>query len=451
MTCNLANTIIHFHKSGIKVRPLSLDIRNDRRETDQFDSVQATLTSEAGEYIIDHNVHKEPVTIEMGDHGYILYRGYYANDGVQLGSGESILKIQDPRRILRDGYINKEWGRASLETVATYVFNHRADPHGVLTGLEFNTPDADELALQFEQMNDRKHWEPSWSDPLNAETEEDGLRDDSEVRDWKLGAENWLRETLPLVDGDGNFDFRDDSPYDCLREVANIWETDWYVKRDGTLIVGNSDLNADVFPASRYRGDMWVEEYNLPQDPTPIKGVYVKGKKDYKGGHDDGTMEDIWNFVTDKEKFETRAYAGFTDPDLTETVVLDEKKNTADPETLKQIALRGLLKRYMQSNKGNLILDALTSEEVDTEDFCDLGIGDRLVIPPGWGCGKPDPGVYEVHSVHHKISGSDGWTITVKVTQEVTKDLEEKFWYFDPTDPEQTQDDVEMPDMTHMP
>lgn len=433
MACDLSNTVIHFKESGTKIRPLSVDVRHSRRQDNQFDHVQAKVTKAAGEHIINNATHKEPVTIDIeGDH--TLYRGYYATDEVSYGDSTAILNIMDPRRLLKNGFIDKEWNKITLENLVNYIYDQFQDPYGVISGPQFNEPDSDELKLQFEHINENNSWRPSVSNPLNTETTERNKK----AGETELGIRNWLRETTPMVNGDGQFDFREETPYSALEETVDIWETDWWIKSDGTLVIGMPDLDPNAYPASRYKGDWFITQYNFPQNPTPIKGVYVKGKMDHKGGHDDNVGNDIWQWVTDKKKFETRAYAGFNNDDLTETIVLN-KKNSSDPETLKEVAKRGLIRKFTEMNRGSVIIDPLSSVDVDLEGFCKLKQGDRLVIPGGWGCDEPDSGMYTVHNIQHKINGDDGWSITLQVTQDITEKLQTEFWYFDPTDADMSE------------
>jgi len=382
---------------------------------------------------------KEPVTIELS-HGKVLYRGFVENDAVGLGKGTAMVEISDPGKILRTGSIDKEWGKITLLNVVRYIKNQINDPKNVIKGVRFTTPNPDEMRLQFPEIAE--------VESSSGEQVRNPPEDHSKSQ---LGIANWLRETIPMTDGDGDFDFRQETPYSALNEVCEIWETDWTVDNEGNLVIGLRDLEADVYAGSQFAGDMYITEYNLPQNPTPLKGVYVKGKMEQKGGHDDNIAEDIWNFITDKQKFETRAYSGFTNTDSTETVVLN-RKNTSNPKTLKEIAKRGFLKRFKRANSGTIVIDALASMDLDAENpdpdssvplqyFCEMGIGDRIMVMDGWGCGKPDPGVYSIESVHHKIDGQSGWSVTIKVAQDVTDNLETNFWYFDPTDPDMTQDD----------
>jgi len=427
MSCELSNTRVHFTVSGIKVIPFSLDIRRARHEDNQFDHVQAKLTKAAGEHIIDNHVDREPVEILIGENEDKLYRGWYTTDGVTLGQEQSTLEIADPRKILRTGAIDKEWGSITLGNVVNYIFERRQDPHNVFTSIEITSPGVDTSMLQH---GDLEIFGIGGGFDVAADTGNHGI-------------ENFIRETVPMLEGDGNFDFREDSPYSALAEVADIWETEFWVDQDGTLIIGHPDLTANVFGCGRGPNNWHISEWNLPENPTPLKAVIVKGKMDQKGGKD-RNLEEAWNIITNKKKFQTRAAAGFLDDNsLSETIVLNGKKETTDPEVLKRMARGAFLTQHTRNNRGSIVVNALVENEIDPGQYAGVDIGDKIVVNNiDAECDILQEGVYDIHSIQHDINGEDGWKITLEVNKAITnaENFKDRFWYFDPTDPLMTQD-----------
>jgi len=424
MSCDLSNIHIHFIESGIKVRPFSLDVRRSRQTDNQFDHVQAKLTRTAGDHIIDNHVDKEPVEIIADADGSRLYRGWYTSDGVKLGENTSILEISDPRKILKVGTIDKEWGRITLEKYKNSVFERRVDPHNVLTGKEFTTERVDDTKLQFQ---------------TDGASQED-IENEPEFMD---GVFNFAAEITPMVNGDGNFDFREDSPYSALMEIADIWETQMWVDQNGKLMIGHPDLSATIYPAGQGANNWHISEWNLPENPAPLKAVYVKGKMDQKGGKDTN-LEEAWNVLTDKKKFQTRAAAGFLDDDsLEEVVVVSGKKETTDPEVLKKMARGAFYNKHTENNRGSIIINCMVDNEIPVSQYAGIDIGDQIAVNQfESGCENIREGLYTVHSIQHDINGSDGWSITLEVNKAITNggDVKDRFWYFDPTDPDMTED-----------
>jgi hypothetical protein len=413
MSCDLSNVAIHFLESGIKVRPFSIDIRRSRQNDNKFDHVQATITREAGEHIIDKHTFKEPIEIKI-DEENVIYRGWYKTDSTSLGRNEAVLEIKDPRKILRSGTVDQEWHEITLKNVVEYIFERRQDPHNVLRVPSILSSQAHELKAQHNVF-------------LNG----------SDM------VEDFLLETIPFANGDGNFDFREESPYSALMEVMSIWETSFWVNKNGILVVGPPDLLGDTYGAGRGYGNWHISEWNLPDNTTPLKAVVVKGQMDQKQLQE-GDKD--WGIITDRQKYETRAAAGFLDDnELEETIILNGKKETTDPKALKNMARSAFKKQHTKNNRGSMVIDVTASSGIPTSEFVDLRVGDRVLVNnANVRCDVLNEGVYAIHSVQHDITGSDGWTITLEVTKTITNgsELKERFWYFDPTDPDMASDSL---------
>lgn len=421
MGCDLSNFIIHFKESQIKIRPYTIEIRRSRQSDKKFDHVQAKMPREAGQKIIDDHIEREPIEIIADSDGNKIYRGFYKAEGAELGRNDAILEVSDPRRILTTGAIDKEWNKITLEKVVNYIYDRKQDPHDVITGIRFDEDDIDTEKTQhlFEDDDYNTEGNEQNGEPMY------GLLDS-------------MKEVLPHHDGDGNFDFREESPYSALLEVTNLWETKFWVEQNGTLVIGHPDISATVYPAGRGRQNWHISEWSLPANPTPLKAVVLKGKMDQKGGKDND-LEELWNIVTDKKKFETRAAAGFLDDDsLEQVVVLDGKKQTTDPKVLKRMARAAFFEHHTMNNKGSITINPMVDNEVPISDYAGMDIGDKLFVNNyKTECDNHlKEGLYGVSQITHEIDGKNGWRIKLSVNKAITKSesIKERFWYFDPTD-----------------
>jgi len=421
MACSLSNIQIWFVKSDIRIRPFSIDIRRSRHDSNTFDHVSCEITTEAGELITDTAISREPVVIEKDN--VSVYRGYYKHDSVGHGISKDTLQIQDPRRIMKAGIIDKEWGEITLNKVTQYIYERIQDPEGVIKRIELASP----------EVNTEKAQHTSF---FGIDRRDASSR--TSVSNVLVDA---INKSLPLLEGDGNFDFRQESPYSALREVVNLWETDFWIDTDGVLKIGPQEAEVDVYSAGRGSGNMFISEWDLPPNPTPLKAVVVKGKADYP------EEENTWIDIFDREKFETRAAAGFlNNSDLSEIMVVESKKETSDPESLKRMASGRFVKEYRKNNRGSVTINALAgAEDVSGSDYASMDIGDKLVVNnKGSDCDKMASGIYDIHEVNHSISGGSGWSISFQVTAEIIDGgFTSKFWYFDPTDPKMAEDNLE--------
>lgn len=432
MTCNLSHIKVNFVKSGLSFRPYTLDIRRSKQSGNTFDHAQAELKREAGVKIQDKAQSNEPIKIIGTEGGDVLYRGWYRDDAATLGTTKSTLKIVDPRKILKTGTVDKEWGRITLQKVVEYIVNRRQDPHNVITGVEIAEGKVDISKLQH----------PTADFPL--------LPSFSRDRTYAFPKANnaltdLYKETVPWNDGDGNFDFREESPHSALMQVCDTWETEFWVDQDGTLYIGNPARTIDIHGAGRGSKNWYISNWELPNNPEPLKAVVVKGKMDQKGGVDNN-LEELWNVISNKKKFQTRAAAGFLNNDnLSETLVLKGKRETADPEVLKNIARRKFLKQHTNGNSGSVRINAMYDNNISQSQYCNVDVGDAIMvnnIDTSEDCQDIEEGLYGIYGLKHDISGDSGWEIRLDVNQIITdaKNMQTKFWYFDPTKSDMTED-----------
>lgn len=414
-------------RTGTKIRPYSYDIRLAAQGDKQFDHVQAIVTEEAGRYIMENNYSREPVEIRNQEDGSVLYRGFYSKDNIQLGESKATLEINDPREILGLGSIDKEWNSITLKKLTKYIFKNRVDKYNVLTGLRFATPKVNDEKVQYE-------------DPY---IEVPGAR---ESLDAIQATEDFVRDLNPWGGGDGNFDFREETPYSALMETVNIWETQFWVDSDGTLVIGHPDIETTIYPAGDGEGNWKITEWDLPANPTPLKAVVVKGKMEQKGGHDDSLSEDVWNVVSDKKKYQTRAAAGFLDDnDLEKVIMVQGKKETSNPKALRRMARGAFLKIHSQQNSGSITIDADSDNGVPLSDYAQISIGDHIQVNNfKTDCNKLKSGLYSVQSIQHDITGTDGWSITIDVNMAIQDKsaFKDKFWYFDTGDSSMWSGDI---------
>jgi hypothetical protein len=423
MACDLSATTVRFTKSQINITPYSLDVRQSRQEENTFDHIQATISKKAGDAVLDNHIENEPVEILMGESSSKLYRGWFTFDALSHGESQSVLEIKDPRKILMRGYIDKEWGQITLRKLVNYIFLQRDDPQNVITDVEFASPDVDLSKLQIEDPTD-------WYG-IDVQRTPEG------ATEWSSGLVNFMEETNPAGSGDGNFDFREETPHSALLEACNIWETSFWIRPDGTLVIGGPELETTVYSGGRGPKNWHISNWNLPEIATPLKAVVVKGKMDQKGGKD-GNAEEFWNVITDKKKFQTRAAGGFlNDDNLEETIILNDKRPTTDPKVLRSMALRAFYEHYTQNNRGSITINANVDNEIPPSQYAGLTVGDKI-IPNNIGsdCDKINPGLFDIHSIQHDINGKEGWKITLDVSRSIVDAdrLETAFWYYDPTE-----------------
>lgn len=428
MTCDLSTIKIEFLVSGLTLRPYSLDIRRSRSNENNFDYVKAELRKEAGEEINNEAVRKEPVEIVAGENRSRIYRGWYKQNSVTLGESKSTLKISDPRKILRSGTVDKEWDSITLKNVVEYIVGRVQDEHNVLTGWGMTSPKANTSKAQ----HNTAAFLPR--------------SDSNKESDFSNALADFAKELVPFQEGDGNFDFREESPYSALKEVCDIWETSFWVDQDGTLYIGKPTMSADIYTAGRGSDNWYISEWDLPNNSTPLKAAIVKGKKSEKEPDEDVPFggDGIWGVVANQKKFQTRAAAGYLNSnELEETLVIDGKKETANSETLQRIARRKFFEEHSKGNRGSVSINAMVENNISQSQYAGVDIGDKIAVNNlDADCNKLKEGLYDITGLKHNIDGTNGWQIRLDVVESITDadKIASKFWHFDPTDPEMSQD-----------
>jgi len=171
-------------------------------------------------------------------------------------------------------------------------------------------------------------------------------------------------------------------------------------------------------------------------EPSPLSG---STETDTPFGGDG-----IWSVVADQKKFQTRAAAGYlNNNELEETLVISGKKETADSEALQRIARRKFVEEHSKGNRGSVTINAMVENNISQSQYAGVDIGDKIAVNNlDAKCNKLKEGLYDITGLKHNIDGTDGWQIRLDVVEAITDadQISSKFWHFDPTDPEMSDD-----------
>lgn len=400
MPCDLAGVELEFLSSGMKIQPIAGTVE---QETDRESLATFKLHVKAAKHVLDNLVNREPVLVKAS--GNIVFRGWVSHGNVTVGQTTGTVSLKDPLKILDAGAIEQEFHKTSLKNVAEYIWEQVHDPEGVLSGPEFNT---DSTTVKTQHKN--QPVAESLGGPLFA-------------------VEDWLREKFPLTNGDGNMDFRGETPREAFAEVCQIWETKMFVKPDtGEFVLGFPEMDTNLYSAGAKNGVWKLTDINLPSRDDPFGAVYVKGQQ-----------PNVWNgpienapkrFVDDMNNVTPWAVASMDGYDGTPTALKYTK--TGDKDLLEDIAKRHLMKQFRKFNSGTCTVDMLASPD-GINDLGPLKVGDTIGIAENKDCGVPG-GHFRIHGITHEIGGNAGWQTKFDVVGIPRQNITTKSWDYAPLD-----------------
>lgn len=244
MACVLENTYLDFKNSGAQIRPVDLMSRQEEGKDDQF---RAKITKQAGTYLSSRIIDREPV--EWNIAGEPVWRGWVEQAGLTVGKTTASIVLNDPLKILEMGVIDKEFYVTTIDQVVNYIWEQMHDGQGVLRGPEFTAPSG----------NIKTQHNPPFADVYEA------------------ALATWALEQVPLINFDGQLDFRGENPREALAEVCRVFNTTMFVRPDGTFVIGPPDMEPNVYGAGTHEGTWKLTNYNIPESKRPVGSVYVKG------------------------------------------------------------------------------------------------------------------------------------------------------------------------------
>lgn len=430
-SCVLEDLVIRFQESGFAFNPISVTLQQNKQRDDYF---SATLTRIAGRELSFDYKPREPVTFEYG--GVQVWRGWIKHGDLSLMQNKAQVRLRDSREILESGAVDFEKIKAQLLPTVEEIVAEAHDPYNVITGTEA-TDNADGSQTRYQ------HGEGNYNETAATE--------------YSRAVNDTLKEIIPVSDGDGDFDFRDDNARSALSETCAAFNVGFFVTPDGTLKIGFPDAAPNQYMTGVTYGERipWkLTKYNVPDEQQPIGRVIVTGKErnSFEIAKDeflpsDQTGSDLDDaalaFVSDMDAVTTMAeakFAGYTGP--THHI---ENSSIHNSEALKQIARNYLMNTYMEQRSGRITVSAIADGR--PAEVGPLKIGDYVLVQAAPDCGVPG-GNFRINSIKHTIDSSGTWDITMDVIHPFPSEIVTDSWEYSPNKPDQNVNTL--PDMLNV-
>jgi len=424
--CGPNGIALEFEHSGVIVSPFELDVH---KEEGRLDHARAKLSIEAGELINEKVEEREPVSIWSGTTRFS--RLFYPDEGLELGTQDSYLKLFDELQIAQYVDINKSFsGNWSLGNVIEYIFDEikNEDPYNILI---------DWKGTHEEVESEEVFTVQGPSGPLDVVQQVDELGQNvglGESQIVRIGnaLESAARNRYNFLQDDVDFDFEDQTALSVLHEIAQEFRFDIFTKDDGNLWIGSQEDNIRIFTASFPRSTYNLINYSVPAGNNKTKTVVVKGKQ-----VNDGLIDMAWNLITGENN--TRLCGIAMRSDLDDGNVAWVDADSADSDSIQQVAENYLKEIVSTTQSGNAEIDFLSTdfENVRQPDIRQANIDDVLIVPPHDGmCQRIVPGEYFIDRVHHQINPNSGWIINLGIKRIITSEIDTGTFVYDTGDNE---------------
>lgn len=409
MTCLFDNLYLEFEQSGMKIQPINMDLRNNRKKDDWC---QVKLTEQAAQYVKDNMVPFEAVNVHTP--GGAVWRGWVRTDSVRVSENSGHLQMYDPLKILEQGVVEEEYLKTSIGNIANDIWDKVHDPENVLSGLQIDT-DNSRVAYQHEASNMRNL----------------GIGGNATLK-----IEDWMAENLPIADGKGDFDFRAESPRECFANIADAFNVGMYTQSNGNFVLGLPERVPNEYMAGTKNPYWKLTRYDLPEVDDPFGAVFVKGKKP-RTGMIGGTINAVGEFLGSMDNTAPWAGARMSGYDGPPTAI--EYKETSSKSQLESVARRYLRNQFDRYNSGTVSVDVLASKN-QLQDMGPLKVGDALMIERDEDCGVPG-GNFRINGIQHDMGSGKGWEVTFDVTAIYGREIGTESWDYNPLNEEMNKDD----------
>lgn len=390
--------------SGVRIIPLELDIREDQNKDDY---ARITMTNTAAQVVQRNYRPKEPVAIEHD--GEAIKRMMIPKGGVSVGETSGTVELYDPLILLEEGSIEGEYNKATMRELVNLVYGQVVDPQGVITGVRFNT-DASEVRYQHP---------PGKFIPTT----------------FGIDVADTIYELTPFVDGDGWFDFRDDTPRKALAEICQAFGTGMFINTEGTLVIGFPDAEPNAYVTGVDRDFHWnLLDYNIPDYEQPVGKVVVRGATE---ATDTETALAITapaaslalSYNDTLEKVTPYASAQFAGGGGRVKTI--EYGQSSSLGTLEAVAKNALVRSWRNARSGTIRVSTVANGSM--ANISEVKIGDVIQVHGDQDCGIPTS-TLRIVGIHHDMSTRGTWNIEFSVTALLPSKIQTDTWEYTPLD-----------------
>lgn len=397
MSCELADIVLEFPRTGIRVQPLKIDFR---REGSQLAYASVTVSREAGE-LIGRTLGNDVNPVEVGSLGRMALEP----DGVSIGADTASVRLRDPRVVLNTGFIEKRFNDARLMDVVSFIYEAADDPHGVL------------LPPRYADNTERNEITGEYAETVSEATPQISPTTLPSGSDTWLA--QWFEKTLfgkreILVES--AFYFDGVTPAQALAEVLAEFELASWCDLDGHLWIGVPQNKGKFVPVGSGQRDLKLVDYRMTENANVPNRVLGEGV------YEDFIVKNGKRQKKKKSEFRARAEATVRGESVTRTKSIRGKK-VRDYADLEAIVQNALIQGVFYSAAGDMEVLPLASHKPFAPAEA-VDVGDTLYVPGRVdGCDKElTEGLYVVRSVRHELSAGVGWKTTFGVGRLLSTD-----------------------------
>lgn len=427
MACKQEDSIsLYFPNSGIHIAPMESNVRDKRRK---YAVGEFRVPRTAGELVAERVPDGSPVDVQVG--GITSRRMMYHGESLTFErtldkTAVADIQLVDPVRIFERGTLTKRFSEVTLDTVVQYIMKQLRDEYNVIRGHAYT-----EGVDGFEERDSS-----SLYGRIHQAAEQSDIPYSDEIVNF-FDSTNDKLEGFVYNETYSGFIFTDVSPLEALNEVANEFELDYWVDREGVLTLGLDGSVGQVVGVVDGTNALKLQRYAVTSNPNKINSVYVE--------NGDLIMTPNLGRLNHPDHGGLRLMAEATDPTIPgDQLQAETEKGVNTLDDLEDIAERQLIRETMDQANGSMEINALASEDNETLAHLDIGdvisIGDQVNIA----CDKDlITGPFIVQGLDHKSNPRQGWSISLEVARiPNTHAIETRSFVYDPNQ-DKRYDDLE--------
>lgn len=399
MKCGLPQGVsVELPNHDIEVVAEELDIRKRRRN---YTVANLQVNDEAGRLLSRYSTEGALAFIKIN--GQRVDRMYLSPWQIQFKETlrekrVADVQLQDPRKVLRRGSIEKNFDREPLSRIAEYVVSRREDPENVITGVTVEQDTIPESVQAFKEQLDRIKY----------------------IQDIFKPRPDAVKEFDPRV----TFQWDGVTPLEALSQLTDRYAINWWVEDDGTIRLGSDVSRASSVVATfGNKKDIALKRYTVTEPARLTSAIHLRSPHVVRGESFSISGDSI-SLIGEAELNNRRGAV----------LSLEAKGEYTEPSEIQAAAARQLTNTIMDETHGSIEINGMASEKKGV--VANMDVGDLVYVDDTVGvrCEREvSTGTFVITSLKHRISETQGWRAILEVSKYPEENsIETRAVFYDP-------------------
>lgn len=436
MTCkDQKNITIRFPRTGLEIRPYTVDLRVDEQK---FDYLDAKFSKEVGEYLKQFTEDEgealrppQPAEVVMDDE--VAHWLFFRPEWVTYGETNCWIELHDPQKHLEFSVVDYNTDGLSAEDMYRRILNE-ANTSDIIKGIEFEIPEGTTSNIGKENLI-----EGPMGMPLISSTTETAVDVLAGVRSWTkdYDKEKDYRPSQKITESNYKFDIQNKNALEAIYFLNNELGLQSWLNHEGILKVGLRMVDYNHHVAAPDDRRVWkYSDVELTPPTTPIRMAVVNGGMidAPNSTKEEKALESSVEFLnpTDSHEQDLIPQGVAQRPDVLDGKIVSIDEPNLARDALEARAYQVLANEMTNNNSGSIEIQPDFSGTT-VSDWRNVKVGDFITMVPSEDDDCRDIQKQEclISGVRHKIDGGS-WKIKLNIQRWMNPESDTTLRYFSP-------------------